>query len=286
MKLKKKLRRFAARMMVYLSIFLLKTIPAKFMIEIARPLSTLLKNLFRRETEIARKNMERVYGNGQHEELIKGFYIHLLYGVIEVMKADRFPEGFDFQLQVEKAEMLDNLIRKGKKILWISAHLGNWELLPFYFSMKGYRISVMARRLYDERLNGMLERFRKRGGINVIYSGEGAGYQILRAIKRDHIIGFLIDQGIRELECIESSFLGVPSFTPSGFARLAIRFSMPLVVGVNVREAPFRFRILISEPIFPDGKEEREIVDTVNGILSEYIFSHPEQWMWIHRRWE
>lgn len=286
-KIKRKIRRYLAYLGIKGIISALRLVPENLLIKSADLISSLLKIFFHNQTKIIKENYRTVNRRELPHGFVHKFYKNLFYCSVELLKAEKkFPDGFEFSVQEDKLKIIDEIIRDGKKITWVSAHLGNWELLPFYFSSLGYKISVVARRLYDERLNHLLEKFRKNIGINVIYrEDKRTAFQIMRAIRRDDIIGFLIDQTIKNVDSIESPFLGIPSRTPSGFAKISMKFSMPIIVGVNIRLKPFSFRILISEPIFPNGKSEAKIVDEVNAILTDFISSYPEQWMWIHRRW-
>jgi len=285
--IRKKVRRWFAYAGIKTILLALKTIPESIWIRSAGILSYLLKILFPKQTKIIKENYRRVYGRRLPDGFLDKFYRNIIYGSLEVLRAEeKFPDGFEFIVDEEKLKLVDEIIKSKKKLIWVSAHLGNWELLPFYFSSMGYKISVIARRLYDERLNQRLERFRKKMGVNVIYRDEkNTGFQIMRAIKRDEIIGFLVDQNIKNVESVESSFLGIPSRTPSGFAKISREFSIPIIVGVNIRLKPFSFKIMISEPLLPDEKSDKQIVDEVNSILTDFIKVQPEQWMWIHRRW-
>ncbi len=288
MSIKKRLRREGAYLSIRLLRSLFKIVSAKSCVKFSPFIVRLLKFLFKKETEIMKRNLKLVYGDKDQnfiKRCIDGVYENILYGALEVLDVASFPEGFKFSIEEDKEKIIEELIKSGKKILWVSAHIGNWEFLPFYFSKKGYKITVVARRLYDERLNKMLEEFRKE--INVIYREEAeTGFSIIRAIKSNDILGILVDQKIKGVESIDSIFLGIPSKTASGFARIAKAFSMPVVVGVNIREKPFSFKILISDPIFTEALSEKEIVDKVNAKLTEFIMKYPEQWMWFHKRWD
>jgi len=285
--IKKRVRRCFAYFGIKTILSALKIVPKNLWLSATGVLASILKILFSKQTKIIKENYKRVYGKEPSNGFVNEFYRNLIYGSLEVVYAEKkFPDGFEFLVDEGKLEIIDELIKNGKKVVWVSGHIGNWELLPFYFSLKGYKISVLARRLYDDRLNERLEKFRKKMGVNVIYrEEEKTGFQLVRALKRDDIVGFLVDQNIKNVESIESPFLGIPSTTPSGFARIAMDFSLPVIVGVNIRIKPFRFKILISDPIFPEGKTEKEMVDDVNSILTDFIKLSPEQWMWMHRRW-
>jgi len=285
--IRKRVRRWFAYLGIGTVLFALKMAPKNLWVKATGIVAYILKLLFSKQTRIIKENYRKVYGKEPSSGFISEFYRNLVYGSLEVVYAEKeFPAGFEFLVDEGKLKIIDEIIKNGKKIVWVSGHIGNWELLPFYFSSKGYKISVLARRLYDDRLNRRLEGFRKKMGVNVIYREEkNTGFQLIRAIKRDDIIGFLVDQNIKNVESLESPFLGILTRTPSGFAKIARKFSIPLIVGVNIRLKPFSFKILVSDPIFPDGKTEKEIVDEVNSILTDFIKSSPEQWMWIHRRW-
>lgn len=286
-KILKRVRRELAYLGIRFIVVLFQYCPNFMVSTVSKVLSQVAFFFWRGTNRIILKNMMMVFRGMDEKELkpaIREVYKNIVIGSVEVIKAyRRFPN--DFHIEVEGYEHLVYSLNKKGKVICVSAHYGNWELLPLFLAMKGHKIAVIVRRVYDERLNRMLENFRRRYGIEIVYREKGEKIKLLKAFRRYELLGFLVDQRMKDVESINSTFLGIPSLTTVGFALLSKRYDIPVVVGVDRREKPFYHRILISEPLYPEGKDEKEIIDEVNKILSNFILASPWQWVWFHKRW-
>ncbi|MBN1503626.1 MAG: lysophospholipid acyltransferase family protein, partial [Candidatus Eisenbacteria bacterium] len=173
----------------------------------------------------------------------------------------------------------------------VTGHIGSWEMLAAYFSMRGYPLSVLARPLRDERLEKLLDSQRRAKGMRPI-SRIANARPAYEALKEGGILGVLIDQDT-PVTGVFCDFFGRPAFTPAGPAYLAMRTGAAVVpMGISMqRDGTHLVRIL--KPVDAsvrdgDDKDRRalEITRECTGALERLIRFEPTQWVWMHERWK
>jgi len=198
------------------------------------------------------------------------------------------PETVGSLVAVEGMENLEPAYAEGNGVLAVSGHMGNFELLGAYLAMKGFRLTVVAAALYDERLDALLGANRFRGGLNVVQRAHATS-EVLRALRRGEVVGLLVDQDTR-VPGTFVRFFDHPAYTPVGPAVIAGRTGVPIVpMGIWRREDDTHL-ITIKPPIFVEDRPSEEVV---NGVVQEYtaeieslIRQSPTQWVWMHDRWK
>ncbi len=209
---------------------------------------------------------------------------------VELVNFPRLKRDLDRWIRLEGREFLDETLAKGRGIIWITAHLGNWELMACYMATRGYPFRVVAREIDDGRLNRLLLDFRSEASVRVILrDSPAAGRQMLEALKRGEVIGMLIDQDT-QVKGVMADFFGRKANTPAGAAILARRRAVPVLAGFIHRVSDRNHQIVIRPPIEIIETEdvERDIVtntERFNKILEQEIRLDPEGWVWMHRRW-
>ena len=191
---------------------------------------------------------------------------------------------------IENPEAVLSAYEKGKGIIGLTAHFGNWEFMAAALAQR-FKIpfSVIAREYSNPWTNRLLEENRKSMGVDVIYRGQDA-IAILRRLKRGEGLGILADQKIRG-EDIIVDFFGQPAKTLRNLAELILRTGSPVVPIFIIRNKDLTTHtVIIENPMsFIDtGDRERElkkIAQTYTGIIESYIRRYPDQWMWMHDRW-
>jgi KDO2-lipid IV(A) lauroyltransferase len=178
---------------------------------------------------------------------------------------------------------------KGGAIL-ITGHCGNWEWLNLALGASGIPMTVAAREVYDPRLDELARRLRGRFGGESALRGKGAGGKLVQALRCGRVIGLLIDQDI-DAPGVFVEFFGRPAWTPSGAALLALRTGRPVVPGFAARLPDGRMRLSFGSPIqMSPGADLDADVGRLTALLTAHIErqvrEHPEQWVWMHRRWK
>jgi KDO2-lipid IV(A) lauroyltransferase len=189
----------------------------------------------------------------------------------------------------EDRGVLDAALARGKGVVFVSGHVGNWELLARRVARAGYPSQSIAKETTDPRLTVLVERFRARGGVRSIWRGqEGAARAMLRALKAGEILGLLIDQDTK-VQSLFVPFFGELAATPRAAADLALRTGAAVVVGFCQREGD-GYRLWMEEVPWRAGEDREADALALTAALSQRIEAAirraPEQWVWMHQRWK
>lgn len=232
------------------------------------------------------------------EDIIKENFRNLGRSLIEVVKLYLgFGGRILDSIEIKGIEHYRQAAARGKGVLFITGHCGNWELLALAFSQKVAHGSVVGRAQNNPYLNSLLERVRRRYGNSVIYK-KGALRAMISLLRRGGTVGVLIDQSVLPDEGVMTDFLGRPAWTmkaPSVIARKTGAAVIPVFIrrtfsGHEIEiypEAPLAGE---KKGTALDGEEAEKAVyeDTklMSSYVERYIKGNPAEWLWIHRRWK
>lgn len=197
--------------------------------------------------------------------------------------------NLDRFVTIENIDIFDQALKKGRGIIVLTAHFGNWELLAMTIRLKGYPGAAVGRKLYFHKFDTFLNQLRKSGLVNVIDRTESPR-QFLKVLRANEVLGMLADQDVDSVEGVFVDFFGRSAYTPIGPAVLASVSGAPLIPVFLVREGP-RHRFIVEKPIelIDTGNKEADILaNTQNwsNVVEAYIRKYPDQWVWMHRRWK
>jgi KDO2-lipid IV(A) lauroyltransferase len=188
----------------------------------------------------------------------------------------------------EGVERLTRLLAPGRGLVVVTAHLDNWELCGAAAAAAGLPLVAVARRINFDRYHRLVEDLRRRLGLEIVYQKESPR-RLLRAVREGKVVALLADQDLPRLEGVFVPFFGRPAYTPSGPAALAAASGTELVLAYTLRESRDRHRLVVSEPIAFDRSERHGAALAGTrawcALLEAVIREHPEQWVWMHRRW-
>ncbi|MFZ5877251.1 MAG: lysophospholipid acyltransferase family protein [Nitrospirota bacterium] len=188
-------------------------------------------------------------------------------------------------------DRLQTALAAGQGVIFVTGHIGNWELLAALVARRGYDASVVATPAYDERLDRRLVAARAVHGVETIRRGSpSAARQLLSSLRRNAVLGMLIDQDT-DVDGAFVPFFGRLAHTPVGAAALALRTDARVICGFLLREGASRHRVLLEGPIdlIRTGDPERDVVENtarLTRMIERHIRAHPDQWIWFHRRWK
>jgi len=225
-------------------------------------------------TRIARESYEHLGRTSIETALVPSFDRSRVLGLFE---------------EVEGWSIVEERLARGKGLILVSGHLGNWELGGAYLAARGLPLEVVARHMANPLFDGYLTRTRRRIGMNVVHD-EDAVRRVPRLLRRGGGVAFLVDQGVVGLASIWVPFFGRMAKTPRGPAVFALRLGAPIVFGVAIRRPNGRF-FLTFEPIEARSTGDREadvdrIVADYTAALERWVRRAPEQYFWHHRRWK
>jgi Kdo2-lipid IVA lauroyltransferase/acyltransferase len=192
-------------------------------------------------------------------------------------------------IEIEGKHYIDEALKRNKGVIVYTAHLGNWEFLAMYLTLLGYPLHVIAKKLYDDRLNDLLVDYRARQGVKTILRTESTK-EILKVLKENEILGMLIDQDTKVKGCFVN-FFNRPAYTPSNMAALALKYDSSVIPLFIRRINNSKHVLTVQKPVElvrTDNLEKDIETNTANftKIIENTIKEYPEQWVWVHDRWK
>lgn len=185
---------------------------------------------------------------------------------------------------VEGLGHFDAAYRRGRGLIAVTGHIGCWELIPAWFATRGYRIAVVGKRSYDDRLDALVTGLRARHGVATFDRDTGAR-QILRHLQQGGGVGILVDQDTR-VASVDAQFFGRAAKTPSGAAAIAARTGCA-VVPLAIHRRPDGRHVLTVRPQLPaDENDLASLVQRQTAAVEELIKVDIRQWVWMHLRWK
>lgn len=181
--------------------------------------------------------------------------------------------------------------QRGKGVLYLTGHIGGWELSSFAHALYGYPLRYMARPLDNERIDALVNRYRSASGNQPIFKNDSAR-SMLKILKDSGTIGILADQNTLPAEGVFVDFFGRRACTTSGIARVALHTDAAVVPGFAYwDEAIQKYRLRFEPPVdlIRTGDTEKDIFANTQKfakVLEEIIRKYPDQWVWVHARWK
>ena len=187
---------------------------------------------------------------------------------------------------IEGQEILEDIKKKNKSVVFISGHLSNFELMAMHIEKSGIKLSAIYRPLNNIFLNKIMERIRKKYICKYqIKKGIGGMKKLMQLKKLNYSTALMIDQ--RVSQGIRSDFFNQKALTTTIPAQLVKKFKIPIVPIFIERINNINFKIVIKNPITFDNEETtKTITDKLNLVLEKMISHKPELWIWSHNRWK
>lgn len=269
-------------------------LPRKFVYKIASFIAELHYYISCGERKSVLSNLKLISGAAD-ETALKRIYKQILRNFAKNL-VDFFRFGFVNNRFIRKnvniigLEHVDSALRKGKGMLAVTAHLGNWELGGVLMAQKGYSINAVAWEHKDKRIKDIFIYQRARKGIKVISLGI-ALRKCYRALENNEIVAMVGDRDFSEWGMkVKVRFFGKDAWVPRGPAVLSLRTGAAIVMGFTVREKGDKFSLIFGKPIeyIPEGNAERDIQLLTQKILIEiekFVKNYPEQWFMFREFW-
>ncbi len=190
------------------------------------------------------------------------------------------------KIEIVGNEVLDEIKKSKKSVVFISGHFSNFELMAMSIEKNGINLSAIYRPLNNIFLNGIMEGIREKYICKKqIKKGIGGLKKLIRLKKNNFCTALMIDQ--RVSEGILSKFFNVKALTTTIPAQLVKKFNVCVVPVYIERKENINFKITINKPIyFTKESSIQKITDELNEILEKMILKKPEQWIWTHNRWK
>ena len=228
---------------------------------------------------------------GEAKKLLKRVYLYFGQMFLEVPHVMRLsPRNMHEYLAIDHEENLLTALAKGKGVLALTAHFGNWELMSAAVAMHFGNSAVVVRPLDFEPADKLMVDLRSRYGTEIIPAHRSMRH-LMRAVRQNKIIGILLDQNVDWYEGAFVNFLGRPACSNKGLALLALRTGAPVIPFFSVKDEAGRYRIIIEKEVtlIRTGDTTRDVEDNTalfTNIIESYIRKYPHHWFWFHNRWK
>lgn len=228
----------------------------------------------------------------EREALARACFRHLGMLGAEVCQHRRIDPVVERYVEIsdEHARLLAETYAARKGCVFITAHVGNFELLARRFGKLGYPCQTVVKESSDPRLTALIRRIRESGGYKVHFRGEDGLYdRMAKLLEAGEYIGFLIDQDIKT-RGVFVDFFGQPAFTARAAADLALQTGAAVLTGFVFRREDGGHRFEIGRlDVRRSGDREADVkalTQAMSKAIEDAIRKQPHAWVWTHQRWK
>ncbi|HWX46811.1 MAG TPA: lauroyl acyltransferase [Roseomonas sp.] len=240
-------------------------------------------------SRIGRRNLELAFPERDaawREAVLRGAWDNLGRTMMELPHLPRLPES----VEGPGWELVgrEHIPPGERRVIFVSAHLANWETLPAVAARLGLRMASLYRAPDNPLVDAALRQMREGGAEMPLFPKGSRGARLaLRHLAEGEALGLLVDQKLNE--GLELPFLGQPARTTSAPAEFALRFRCPVIPAHAERIGPCRFRVVLEPPLpLPQSGDRaadvRALTMALNARIEAWIRARPQEWLWLHRR--
>jgi Kdo2-lipid IVA lauroyltransferase/acyltransferase len=261
----------------------------------AKTLARLGFHLARRQRRAGLRNLQMAFpelSRSARKEILRGSFENLGRLLVEFTHLPELNKGNICRFVVHDG--LENYLeglRRGRGVIFMTAHFGAWELSSFAHAVYGYPLRFVVRPIDNPRVERLISTYRTRSG-NIPIERRSAARDILKALRQNEAVGILFDQNTTRSEGVFAEFFGIPAATTPALALFALRTGAAVVPGFLIWDASLRkHRLRLDPPVqlIDTGNLDHDVLENTkifNKILEGYIRAYPDQWLWIHQRWK
>ncbi|MEI6631027.1 MAG: lysophospholipid acyltransferase family protein [bacterium] len=295
-KIRKSISRFAAWVGLILCSLIVRSIPASLIYSFARNLAALGFVVLGKHRRIALDSLEIAFGNEkslkERRKIAKDCFILMAKSAVELIFLSDKPELMKRHASLEGRRYLDEALSKGKGVVLVSAHFGNFPLMLCKLALEGYAIGAIMRQMRDSRSEKLFNDLRGELKVKTIYSQprQVCVENTLKALRNNEIVFIPIDQNFGT-GGVFVDFFGRKAATATGPVVFALRTKAVILPCFTVRQKDDTHKIIFLPPIDLEKSENRigiilYTIQKLTDIIESYIRKYPAQWGWIHRRWK
>ncbi len=295
-KVRVEISRFAGWLGLNLCSLIVNLIPFRWLYGFAQRISSLGYRIASRQRKTAWESLGLAFGtdktSGELEQIARGCFTLMAKSALELIFLIDKPKLLEKRVGLVGEDNLKSALSRGKGVILVSAHFGNFPLLLSRLSLAGYRVSGIMRPMRDERVEKVFVKKRERYKVKTIYSQprKACVDATIRALRDNEIVFIPIDQNFGT-GGVFVNFFGQKAATATGPVVLAQRTRAALVPCFIVRQPDDTHQVFFEPEIDLETKESPEETIVANiqkltDIIEAYIRKYPAQWGWMHRRWK
>ena len=258
-------------------------------------LGLIIYRVHRRLRDVGMRNLSLAFpgmSEGERQRILRGEYVSLGRQLAEFCLFPRYTrENVSKIVVYDGLENYEKAFARGKGVLFLTGHLGAWEISAFAHSLNGHPLSIVMRPLDNPYIDRLVHRYRTMHG-NKTVSKDDFVRGLLAAMRAGESVGILMDTNMTPPQGVFVNFFGIPAYTASGLARIALRTDAAVIPGFTVWEEKLGKYVLRFDPaleLIRTGNDEADIVANTamfTSVIEDHIRRYPDQWLWLHRRWK
>jgi len=232
------------------------------------------------------------WSDAQRRRVVRGMIRQVGWMAGEFSQFPKYTrENIERIVIVDGFENFDAARWRGKGVLFLTGHMSAWELAPFAQALYGHPLHFLVRPIANRRVDALINRYRCLSGNQPIEKNRSAR-AILRVLGEGGTVGILADHNTVPEEGVFVDFFGRKACTTSGLARVALRTDAAVVPGFlswDEGRRKYRLRFEPAVELARSGDEEADVIETTARfmrVVEDYIRQHPDQWLWVHKRWK
>ncbi len=266
-------------------------LPRSLHIKAGKMTGSIAFNLLKSKRRIAMENLKLAFGKEldekKIEEIARKCFQHfgiLIFDLLWLMKKGE--EEIRKITKIRGIEILREAKESKKGVLLLSAHFGNWEIVPHSLALQGFHINSIARKLDNPYLEKVLSKFRERHGNRIIYK-QDARKEAIEILKKGDFLAILADQNTLKNHGVFVDFFGTPACTSIGLALFHIKYDSPIIPIFCYPDENYNYLIEIKKPLEKEPDEDvLKITQKYTKIIEDEIKKSPHLWLWVHQRWK
>lgn len=280
---------------VWLVTQLLRLLPRPLARMFAAAVAFFLYLLLPRLRRVGLRNLELAFPEmkpSDRHRTLRGVYLSLGRLLAEIPKFPDYTRENVGRIAIyDGFENFERAHARGKGVVFMTAHLGGWEIGSFVHSLHGNPLHVVMRTLDNPYLDAYTRRIRTLHGNQLINKDEFAR-GVLAALRKGDTVGVLMDTNMLAGEGEFVDFFGIPASTTTSVARLAMRTDAAVVPAFTIWDKNLRKYRIHFEPMVDTIRTGDDNADAIANtarytkVIENLIRRYPDQWLWLHRRWK
>jgi len=245
--------------------------------------------------QVGMRNLELAFpekSGREHAQILRGEFTSLGRQLAEVCKFPQYSiENIDEIVVYDGFENYERALARGKGVLFLTGHIGGWELSAFTHSLHGHPVHIVMRPMDNVYLDRLIRRYRTLHGNKTVDKDDFVR-GLLAAMKQGETVGILMDTNMTPPQGVFVDFFGIPACTATGLARIALRTDAALVPGFTLWDpglGKYRLRFDPALELIRTNDIEADVIANTQlftKVIEDYVRRYPEQWLWVHRRWK